>query len=165
MTKRVNKDVQRYICEVYLPLRRGQVGRFLGIFDRDGTALRTHGGYLRGHRLGERFTGSQQLRGMPDGAWFRNETVGVTFEYNGCLWEPVLVDNPNGCRYCDHPQRGHGNNWIDQPGVGRHHWTPPTDQQRKHRMQWRRYFDVRGRGSMMPTTVPFTLARGTALPS
>lgn len=148
----------KIVASLWLPLREGQQGRFLGIFSENGRRISSS-------FRGERFIGAQQVRGAPNGARFRNETIGVTFEFRG-LWYPVKVDDPNGCRFCDWPQHDHGNNaWIDQPGVGSHPWTAPTDQQRLHRMRWRRYLSTRGRGSVMPDKVPFTLARGTALPS
>lgn len=148
----------KIVASLWLPLRTGQQGRFLGLYSENGRRI--------GHCFrGDRFTGIQQVRGAPHGARFRNETVGVTFEFNG-LWQPVPVDDPNGCRYCDRSKRLHTcNAWADQPGVGAHSWTAPTDQQRLYRMQWRRYLSVRGRGSVMPEKVPPTLARGTALPS
>jgi hypothetical protein len=144
----------RWFAEPYLPLRSGQVGRFLGVYNS------ITGRKIREHRVGERFTGHQQVRGVPDGARFRNETIGVTYEFAG-MWRPVLVTDPNGCRYCDRSRRLHTcNAWADQPGVGLHEWTEPTDQQRLHRMQWRRYLTApyHRRVVSCPDLVPFTLA-------
>lgn len=101
---------------------------------------------------------------MRNGTRFRNETVGVTYEYSG-MWHPVLVEDPNGCRYCDAPQRDHCRRWVSW--AGNHGWTEPTDQQRLHRMQWRRHLaaprylrnSLARRVITYPDVVPFTLAQ------
>ncbi|ONI92657.1 hypothetical protein ALI22I_02635 [Saccharothrix sp. ALI-22-I] len=46
------------------------------------------------------------------------------------------LTTPNGCRWCGLGEREHYRRW--KPPVGWHHWTPPTDDQRKERMQARR---------------------------
>jgi len=150
MTKASNKDEQRYIRKPHLPLRNGQEGRFLGVFDSD-----DH--WIGSCFIEARFTGPKAVRGIPDGARFRNETIGVTYEFRG-LWMPVAVAEPNACRYCDIPRRDHGQHWVPQPGVGRHGFTEPTDQQRLHRMQWRRWYDGKVVLSS-PDKMPFTLAK------
>lgn len=147
MTKTSNKDQQRYIVRPLLPLRDGQEGRFLGVYN-------ARGRYIAGIYHGQRFTGECQVRGVRRGARFRNETLGITFEFSGVMWEPILVDEPNACRHCDTPQRDHCQRWIDQPGVGSHGWIPPTDTQRLHRMRWRRFLGPQGRGSKMPKVLP-----------
>ena len=73
-----------------LPLRDGDTGRFLGhLYD------------------GERSTPQvEETKWLPDFALFRNATAGVTFQWNGAgSWVPTeLVNDPNGCRHCDHPE-------------------------------------------------------------
>lgn len=156
------RDERRYVTKPFLPLRAGQVGRFVGVFNDAGRNV----GYCYRNRA---FTGPCDVRGVPVGARFRNETIGVTYQFNGGMWHPVPVSDPNGCRYCDasnrvgSPRADHGHShaqrYVNQPGVGTHGFTEPTDQQRLHRMQWRRYHSVRrGRGMRMPDIVPFTLA-------
>lgn len=104
-----------------LPLRDGDVGRFLGQ-------------YYDGQRDQAEV---EETKWVPERALFRNATVGVTFRWNGISWEPdELVGDPNGCRHCDHPKRDHCQSWV--PVVGIHGFVEPTDEQRLERMQRRR---------------------------
>lgn len=50
--------------------------------------------------------------------------------------------DPNGCRWCGHPDRGHANRWA--PSVGPHQWVEPTPAQRKARMLARRAAAIGG---------------------
>lgn len=103
-----------------LPLRDGDTGRFLGhLYD--------------GQRNQPEL---EETKWVPDFALFRNATVGVTFRWTS-IWEPTeLINEPNGCRHCDHPKRMHCRGWV--PVIGIHGFVEPTDEQRLERMQWRR---------------------------
>lgn len=148
----------RWVPEVHLPLRAGQTGTFLGVYNANGR-------WVGGDRARQQFTGRTRVRGMRNGTRFRNETIGVTYEFNG-LWQPVLVEEPDACRYCDAPQRNHCQRYTPLSGVGTHGWVAPTDQQRLHRMRWRRYLTASRylsnslvrRVIVHPDVVPFTLA-------
>lgn len=45
---------------------------------------------------------------------------------------------PNACRWCSVGERRHNRRWCTVPEIGWHHWTVPTDAQRKTRMLARR---------------------------
>ncbi|MFD8529448.1 hypothetical protein ACFV0L_18710 [Streptosporangium canum] len=47
-----------------------------------------------------------------------------------------VVAQPNGCRWCGIAQRDHYQRWTRLAGW--HGWTPPTQDQIKHRMKARR---------------------------
>lgn len=128
---------------ILLPLMHGHTGRFLGIYSPEG---RWMGRNCFGSRVKPlRFTGITNLPDVPEGAWFRNETMGITYRFDGDLyWDAVKVDEPDACRYCDTPRRRHGQSLnCAQPGIGWHSWTPPTDRQRLTRMRWRRTLRMR----------------------
>ena len=46
------------------------------------------------------------------------------------------LHEPNSCRFCGLPQRGHARRW--KPPAGWHKWQPPTNEQIKARMHARR---------------------------
>lgn len=46
------------------------------------------------------------------------------------------IPTPDGCRWCGHERRSHGQLW--KPSVGFHKWAEPTDAQRLARMKARR---------------------------
>lgn len=104
-----------------LPLRDGDVGRFLG-HEYDGQ---------RSDPVLE------ETKLVPKHAQFRNATIGVTFRWNSNdHWVPNdRVNDPNGCRHCDMSRRDHCQGWV--PVVGIHGFVEPTDEQRLERMRWR----------------------------
>lgn len=46
------------------------------------------------------------------------------------------LPDPDGCLWCDHPQRGHFQRYKEP--IGWHKWTEPADAQRLARMKARR---------------------------